>query len=269
MKYAGAIGKTLVPKATVAILLVCVVAGAAASQRVLFGGGDGPEAEFHLARMVYSTFRGGGSRGFGQPWWAIDYPYAEIHFLPALRRLTNLSVADDSRHIELTDDDIFQYPFLFVQQVGQGNWRPTDDEAERLREYLNRGGFLMVDEFHGLRDWYVFQAAMEKVLPDRGIVEIPLGDPLMHTFFDLDKGTQIPGERHLARYRGGEVVARMEGPATWLGIYDDRERLMVAINYDMDMGDAWEPADDSWYPGPMTALAYSFGVNYVIYAMTH
>ena len=123
--------RKLAPKVGLATLLVCLCGGAATSQRVLFGGGDGPEAEFHLARMVYSTFAGGGSRGFGQPWWAIDYPYAEIHFLPALRRLTNLSVADDSRHIELTDDDLFEYPFLFVQQVGQGNWRPTDDEAER------------------------------------------------------------------------------------------------------------------------------------------
>jgi hypothetical protein len=262
----------VVSKAVVASLLICICAVGASSQRtrtMSFGGGDGPEAEFHLARMVYSTFAGGGSGRFRQPMWAIDYPDAENHFLPALRRLTNLSVADDSRHIELTDDSIFQYPFLFVQQVGQGNWRPNDDEAERLREYLNRGGFLMVDDFHGQRDWFVFQDAMTKVLPDRAIVEIPLSDPLMHTFFDLDKSTQIPGERHLRAYRGGEIFAQMEGPATWLGIYDDRERLMVAINYNMDMGDAWEHADDAWYPGPMTALAYSFGVNYVIYAMTH
>jgi hypothetical protein len=250
-------------------LIACVAAGAARSQITPFGGGDGPEAEFHLARMVYSASGRAGSRGFRQPMWAIDYPYAEIHFLPALRRLTNLSVADDSRHIELDDDDIFEYPFLFVQQVGQGNWRPTDEEAGQLREYLARGGFLMVDDFHGQYDWAVFQRAMQKVLPDRAIVEIPLSDALMHTFFDLDKGTQIPGQRHLRMTRGGEVVAAMAGPATWLGIYDDRERLMVAINFNMDMGDAWEHADDPRYPGPMTALAYSFGVNYVIYAMTH
>ena len=261
--------KTSLTRVAVGLIVCLVAAGVGSSQIVRFGGGDGPEAEFHLARMVYSTFGRAGSRGFGQPMWAIDYPYAEIHFLPALRRLTNLSVADDSRHIELTDDDIFEYPFLFVQQVGAGNWRPTDDEAEQLREYLARGGFLMVDDFHGPYDWAVFQAAMGKVLPDRGIVEIPLGDPLMHTFFDLDKGTQIPGRRHLRMTRGGEVVAAMAGPATWLGIYDDRERLIVAINYNMDMGDAWEHADDPLYPGPMTALAYSFGVNYVIYAMTH
>jgi hypothetical protein len=250
-------------------LALCLVAGVASSQRVLFGGGDGPASEFHLARMVYSTFGGGGSRGFGQPWWAIDYPYAEIHFLPALSRLTNLRVAEDSRHIQLGDDSLFQYPFLFVQQVGQGYWRPSEDEAAHLREYLTRGGFLMVDDFHGPRDWAVFEAAIGRVFPDRPIVDIPPSDPLLHVFFDLDERTQIPGERHLRMTRGGEVVAQMEGPPMWRGIYDDKQRLMVAINFNMDMGDAWEHADDPWYPNPMTALSYSFGVNYVIYAMTH
>jgi hypothetical protein len=251
--------------------LVVAMAGMARSQLVpvTLGGGAGPEAEFHLARMVYSTFGGGGSFGFRQPWWAIDYPSAEIHFLPALARLTGMNVADDSRHIPLGDDDLFQYPFLFVQQVGQGNWRPTAEEAAHLREYLDRGGFLMVDDFHGLRDWAVFEAAIRTVFPDRPIVEIPPTDPLMHVFFDLDQLTQIPGERHLRMTRGGEVVAQMEGPPSWRGIYDDKGRLMVAINFNMDMGDAWEHADDPWYPNPMTALSYSFGVNYVIYAMTH
>src|SRR5262245_46783223 len=98
-------------------------------------GSDSPDAEFHMARVIYKTFGGGGSHGIIQPWWAIDYPYAEHHFLAALRRLTNMEVADDSRQLELTDDRIFQYPFLFLQQPGNGNWRPTNLEASRLREY--------------------------------------------------------------------------------------------------------------------------------------
>jgi hypothetical protein len=228
-----------------------------------------PEAEFHLARMVYRTFGGAGSRFFRQPWWAIDYPMAEEHFLPALRRLTNLSVADDSRHLQVTDDEIFQYPFLFMQQPGQGNWRPSSVEAERLREYLLRGGFLLVDDLHGEYDWYVFESSMRMVWPDRPIVEIPEDDVLMNVFFDLKERTQIPGQRHLAFSRGGEIVAYMQGPPHWRGIYDDEGRLMVAINFNIDMGDAWEHADDPYYPVPMTGLAYQLGVNYVIYAMTH
>ena len=230
---------------------------------------DLPEAEFHLARMIYATIGGAGSHGFINPWWAIDYPFAEQHFLPALRRLTNLSVAEDSRHLEVTDDRIFDYPFLFLQQPGQGNWRPTDQEAERLREYLLRGGFLLVDDMHGEYEWSVFESAMQRVLPDQPIVEIPENDPVLHVFYDLGDRIQIPGLRHLRRARGGQIVPRMEGPPHWRGIYDDRGRLMVAINFNMDMGDAWEHADDPWYPAPMTGQAYRLGVNYVLYAMTH
>jgi hypothetical protein len=68
---------------------------------------------------------------------------------------------------------------------------------------------------------------------------------------------------------GGEVSAQLQGPATWRGIFDDDGRLIVAINFNMDMGDAWEHADDYYYPEPMTALAYKFGINYLIYSMTH
>jgi len=138
-----------------------------------------------------------------------------------------------------------------------------------LREYLMRGGFLMVDDFHGPYDCQVFEAAMKRVLPGRPIVDIPDDDPLLHIFFDLNKRTQIPGRRHLRRGAGGRTVAAMAGPPRWSGIYDDQKRLMVAINFNMDMGDAWQHADDPVYPAEMTGLAYRFGVNYVIYAMTH
>ena len=228
-----------------------------------------PEAEFHMARMMYRTFGGGGSRGYSQPWWAIDYPMAEEHFFPALRRLTNLNVAEDSRHLPLSDDRLFDYPFLFLQQPGQGNWQPTPQEAERLREYFLRGGFMLVDDFHGEYEWSVFESVIQRVLPGKPIVEIPEDDPLMHVFYDLGDRLQIPGRRHVGMTRGGQTVVRMEGEPHWRGIYDDHGRLMVAMNFNIDMGDAWEHADDPYYPAPMTGQAYRLGVNYVIYAMTH
>ena len=103
--------------------------------------------------------------------------------------------------------------------------------------------------------------AITDVLPGASIVDIPDTDPLLNILFSLDKRTQIPGERHL--YSG------MEGPPHWRGVYDDRGRLIVALNHNSDMGDAWEHADDPRDPVPMTGTAYRFGVNYVIYAMTH
>jgi len=254
-----------------AALVVLLATGIANSQTTNRNPeeGDWPEAEFHMARVIYRTFGGAGSRGFRQPWWAIDYPMAEEHFLPALRRLTNMNVSEDSIHLELTDPRIFQHPLLFLQQPGQGNWRPTAADAANLREYLLRGGFLMVDDFHGEYDWSVFEAAMRRVFPDRRIVDIPPTDPLMNVFFDLGDRVQIPGARHVRRAAGGQVFTWMEGPPRWRGIYDDDGRLMVVINFNMDMGDAWEHADDPYYPAPMTGQAYRLGVNYVIYAMTH
>ena len=91
----------------------------------------------------------------------------------------------------------------------------------------------------------------------------------MSVLYELDQDTQIPGRRHLYRAPDGSTQARLWGPAAWHGIHDAAGRLVVAINFNMDMGDAWEHADDPVYPVPMTSLAYRFAVNYVIYAMTH
>lgn len=217
-----------------------------------------------MARMVYAS--GDGNRAW-RPWWAIDYPDAEFHLMRGLRRLTNISVAPDSAHLRLTDEQIFDYPFLFVQQVG--HWQLHAEEIARLREYVRRGGFVVVDDFHGDFDWSVMSSTLRAAFPDWSIVRLPADHALMNVHYDLDQNTQIPGRRHLYRTANGEVAAQLRGPARWYGIFDEESRLVVAINYNMDMGDAWEHADDPVYPLPMTSLAYRFAVNYVIYSMTH
>jgi hypothetical protein len=245
-------------------LLACCLAVAASSQNFKDPTqGDRPDAGFQIARIMYATGARAGSRGIAQPMWAVDYPLAEAHFLAALRRYTNVDTAEDTRHLALTDERLFQYPYIWIQQPGY--WNPSEKDVERLREYLLRGGFLMLDDFHG-NDWFGFEDAISRVFPDRALVDIPKDDQAMQIFFSIDQRTQIPGDRHLGRF-GGEV--RMEGPPQWKGIYDDDGRLMVAANYNMDIGDAWEHADDPGYPLPMTAFAYQLGVNYVLYALTH
>src|SRR5204863_5205023 len=207
---------------TACLFIVCIAAAIAnthAGTRSLDTQGDGPQAEFQMARVKYRTFGGGGSHGYFQPWWAIDYPLAEEHFFPALRRSTNIQVADDERQLELSDDRIFEYPFMLMQQPGRGEWEPSSYEASRLREYCLRGGFLLVDDLHGEYDWSIFQSSMRRVFPDRPIVEIPETDPLMHVFFDLGDRTAIPGLRHLRYMRNGQIGAQLEGPPRWRGIY--------------------------------------------------
>lgn len=223
-----------------------------------------PAAEFHMARLIYGTE---GDWGGWRPRWAIDYPEAEFHLMRGLARLTTLDIADDSQHLRLTDDEIFDYPWLFAQQVG--HWRLSGDEIARLREYVHRGGFLVVDDFHGEYDWQVMKYVLSRAFPEWPIQRIAAGHDLMKVLYDLDQDTQIPGRRHLYRTAGGEIEAMLHGPAQWHGIHDDQGRLVVAINFNMDMGDAWQHADDPVYPLAMTALAYRFAVNYVIYAMTH
>jgi hypothetical protein len=248
-------------------LLTFLLAGAAASQgshdpRV----GDRPDAEFQIARVIYRTNARAGSHGIIQPMWAVDYPLAEAHFLTALKRYTRIDVADDSRHLDLNDERLFQYPFLFLQQPGY--WYPNDNEVARLREYLLRGGFIFFDDFHG-GDWENFEDAIRRVLPEFAIEDIPKEDAVMQIFFNIDQRTQVPGDRHLRRGFNGQPTVQMQGPPGWKGIYDDHRRLMVIANYNMDTGDAWEHADDPNYPLPMTAFAYQMGTNYVLYAMTH
>jgi len=244
-----------------------VVLGLARSQGWEQAQVANPQAEFHMARLIHGG-QSGRRRGRGRPMWAIDWPEAEYHLTRGLRRLTRLEVADDSIHLEAIDERLFDHPWLFAQQVGR--WSLSDAETSRLREYLLRGGFMVVDDFHGSYEWAVFTESIQRVFPGRPIGDIPDTDPLLHVLYDLDQRTQIPGRRHLYRGPGGQIMAELPGgPPRWRGIYDRENRLLVAINYNMDMGDAWQHADDPVYPEPMTALAYRFGINYIIYAMTH
>jgi hypothetical protein len=113
----------------------------------------------------------------------------------------------------------------------------------------------------------MFEKRIHYVFPDRPIVDIPDDDPIFHTVFDLNDRFQIPGAEHL--YQGCKACSDGGVGAHWRGIYDDKGRVMVAISYNSDVGDAWEFADDPGYPEKFANLAIRIGVNYVVYAMTH
>ena len=121
-----------------------------------------------------------------------------------------------------------------------------------LREYLLRGGFLMVDDFHGSDEWAVFEAGMRQIFPDRPIVDIDDKDGIFHVIYDLDDRYQVPGAQYL---RSGRTYEGYDGsPARWRGIYDDKNRLMVAIVFNSDLGDSWEWADVPQYDEKFSAL---------------
>jgi len=153
-----------------------------------------------------------------------------------------------------------------------GEWGLTDRQGQALREYLLRGGFFMADDFHGIREWEEFETRIRKAFPEKDIREIPDDDQIFHAVYDLNDRIQVPGSAHvrLGYKLAPTAVSQTDGKgAHWRGIYDDKGRILVAISYNSDIGDAWEYADDWRYPAKFSDLAIRLGVNYIVYAMTH
>ena len=197
--------------------------------------------------------------------WTIDYPRSDRHLAAALRRLTRIQTRSVEQPINLDrDDDVFNYPWLYAVEVG--HWELADPQIAKFREFLLRGGFFMCDDFHGSIEWDVFIHTMQKVFPERPIVDIPASDPIFHSVFDLDDRYQVPGQQFLFTHRTFEKDGV---DPHWRGIRDDQGRVMVAICHDMDLGDSWEHADNPEYPQKYSALGIRIGVDYVLYSMTH
>jgi hypothetical protein len=147
-----------------------------------------------------------------------------------------------------------------------GTWDFTDEQGARMRAYLLRGGFLMVDSFHGVAEWESFLIGMRKIFPDRPIEDLENKDEIFHVLYDLDERIQVPGYQYIMT---GRTFERDGIEPKWRAIRDDKGRIMVAICHNMHIGDAWEHADDPRYPERFSSLAYRLGINYIIYAMTH
>lgn len=227
------------------------------------------KTEWVFARLMFPPGANDGYRGrFDGDWrkglslWTQDYPRADRHFSQAVRRLTRIHVRSVEQPVNLDEGEAYYWPWLYAVQVGE--WGITDDQAKLLREYLLRGGFFMADDLHGAFEWSVFEESMKRVFPDRPILEIENPDSIFHTVYDLDDRIQVPGAAHLRLgYKNDGSVPH------WRAIYDDKGRIMVAISYNSDLGDAWEYADEPRYPEKFAGMAIRIGVNYVVYAMTH
>lgn len=233
------------------------------------------KTEWVFARLMYPNHpnaRFGRRYGLGNlDWreggtsWTQDYPRADRQFVVALRRLTRIHARSVEQPIDPDDpNEIYNYPWLFAGEMG--DWLLTDSQAKKLRDYLLRGGFLMLDDFWGTEEWERFNESMSRVFPDRPIVEIEDTDPIFHVAYDLNDRYQIPGQWALRR----NTTYRNDGSVPyWRGIYDDHGRIMVAMAFNSDIGDSWEFADSPHYPEKYSALGIRIGVNYVLYALTH
>jgi Domain of unknown function (DUF4159) len=230
--------------------------------------------EWVFARIMYppgpldgysSTGRFMGDYRLGASLWTQDYPRADRHFSRALRRLSRIAVRSVEQVVNLDDDDVYNWPWIYAVQVGE--WGMTEKEGAKLRDYLQRGGFFMADDFHGVEEWREFEKRIKFAFPDRPIIEMQDDDPYFHTVYDIEDRPQVPGADHLGA--GCKFCQNGGTGAHWRGIYDDKGRVMVAISFNSDLGDAWEFADSPYYPEKFSALAIRVTVNNVIYAMTH
>lgn len=258
-------------------LLAAVVAVLVAAAAALTESAFPARAEYSFVRIEYTDLPqyhrrfGWSSRsGSGPGWWRMDWPDAEQHFTAGVQRLTRIA-AGEPVHFRLTDPKLFDHPWIYATQVGW--WDLSDAEVRALREYLLKGGFFLVDDFYDADQWDTFRRTMERALPGHAIVDVADEDKMMHVLYDIPEKdrTFIPGSRHLRRGPRGELVIQ-QPPGTepaWRAIYDARGRMLVAVSFNMDVADAWEFADRPEYPEHKTTLAYRYGINTIVYAMTH
>jgi len=240
----------------------------------LWGEGRGQSAEpepvpiphdgrFVIARIRYTVGTGGFEGGFGrrgsrEPPWAHDYPRAERNFMRLLGRITTIRTYDGAEGgaiVDIGSKELFRYPIAYFCEAGF--WTQTDEEAANLRAYLQKGGFLIFDDFRG-RDLDNFTAEMRRVLPGMRLIEIEPASQVFHSFFE------IPSLEFRQFYD--------REPPVFYGIFagnDPGKRMLAIVNYNNDISEYWEWSDTGWNPIDLTNEAYKFGVNYVVYGMTH
>ena len=215
--------------------------------------------EFFFTRAVYS-----GGRGWRGGSWATDYPKADRQLLTIIDRLVDLDAYERENAVRLDDPNIRRFPFLYALEVG--NMYMTELEVKGLRDYLLAGGFLMIDDFWGSAQWANFEAEIKQVLPEYPIIEIPLDHPVFTTFYNIDEILQVP---NIGRAQGGPTW-QLDGITPHVrGIFDEEGRLMVMINWNTDIGDAWEWAESPSYPLRYSTYAIEITVNAIVYAMSH
>ena len=222
------------------------------------------KTEFMFSRLRYPSSRGGGGYWGVRGSWTTDYPKADRQFVQGVRRLTRINVRSVENVVDLDSDEIFNHPWIYAVEVG--HWDLNEKQAGKLREYLLKGGFLMVDDFHGSIEWEVLTSSLSRVFPDRPVVDLANKEPVFHVLYDLDERFQIPG---IVMFYTGQTYEQDGVDAKWRGVFDDKGRMMVGICHNMDIGDAWEHADMPRYPEHYASLAYRIGINYIMYAMTH
>jgi hypothetical protein len=257
-----------------AVVTTAAVAGVAGSApqgesrntqgpEVEYQGNTPYDARFVFIRLRYNTGYGFGRRGGGPP-WSHDYPRGEVHFTKILNEITFARPRlDGSNILALDDPELFKYPIAYMAEPGF--WSMTDKETESFRAYLKKGGFVIFDDFRSAEGhWDNLQQQMRRVLPDARWVEITDGShPVWHSFFEIKDPLALTAH---PIYNGQPMVL------SYWGIFEDNDpskRLIAIANVNGDLSEYWEYSNTGFAPVDLNNEAYKYGINYVIYGLTH
>jgi hypothetical protein len=234
------------------------------------GFGRGGVGRDNLGRDGYDL----NGRAMGS--WAIDYPDADLNLSYRLHQLTSMEVNPDGLVLDLTDPELFNYPFTYLNPGDPIDIVFTDEEVRCLRKYLLNGGFLFVTDFWGMDEWEDVHSQMRRVFPDREPVELTIDHPIFHCVFDLKKKPQIPSIQFWMRSPSREITwERWDRSDTkephYMAYEDDKGRIVALITVNCDLSDGWEREGDNeaFFHEFSEKLGYPMGINMIFYAMTH
>ena len=250
----------------IGVLILASVATAVAQRRGGFGGRNRQEAikpnTPYDGRFTFVRVRYGPDYGFVSQRlpWSHDYPAGEQHFMKILNELSLLNPhTDDTNILALDDPQLFKYPVAYLCEPGF--WTMSDQEAAAFRAYLQKGGFVIFDDFTERRGgWGNFETQMLRVLPNARFVDLDATHPIFHSFFEINDLGIIP------------QFYDKEYTPVFRGVFEDNDpakRLMAIVNFNTDISEYWEFSDTGMKPINESNEAYKLGVNYVIYGMTH
>ena len=260
----------LIVAATVALV---VVGAAATFAQGGFGGGRlgryvpiTPNAKYD-GRFTFVRLRYGPATPYAgqQIPWSHDYPLGEQHFMKILNELTYLNPHfAETDILPLDAPELFKYPLAYMAEPGF--WDVSPEEAANFRAYLQKGGFVIFDDFAPRRGffergggWGSFEYSFRQVIPDAKFVDLDVSNPIFHSFFEIPSFDIIP-------------QAYDEGRPFFRGVFENNDptrRLIAMINYNTDVSEYWEFSDTGLKPIDESNEAYKLGVNYIIYGMTH
>ena len=234
--------------------------------------------DFTWVRAVYTNY-GGGMRGWGGRgggWWDTDYPDSDQNFLRGVQRYTNINTTTRSYSVmKITSPERFEHTFLYINMkrvpIGSTSSGPnfSPEEVAALREFMFRGGFVMLDDFWGEEHWADFLVEINKLFPDRELVKLDTNHEVFHVFFDIDQVAQVPGRTVTWERNGWFSLDDPNFPPSVHAILDDDGRIMLVANYNTDLGDGWEHTFYEPFPTKYTNEAYKIGINFLIYAFSH